>query len=339
MFGLPSRQQGGSVMLKVAIANAFGILRRTRFAGVFSVLGLVLAGCAVNPAPTLDAVIWHQKAMEYHASTLTVYGNARVRLDQALADPDWSAAVEQDGMSPLPGSPAIVLDIDETVLNNSPLFARVAQTPDYDLGEGWTDWTAEARAKALAGAVDFIRYARSRGVTVFFVSNRSCTQDDPTANNLARVGFPMDDGGIRLISRNTDFADPDKTDSCPTMEAYVRREFGISDPMFPLYKGARRTAIAGKYRILLLFGDSQGDFYSLPPEPSMPDAERKRLLQAHLTVTERKAIQDRWGDRFRDRWMGLPNSMYGNWLSSFHGYRSLTPAEQVRTDAPRLSTH
>jgi acid phosphatase len=91
-------------------------------------LGLLLAvlsGGAVRAqdvAPAHDlllANLWIQRAVEYKANALTVYALARLRLDEALADRSWTAAPgEQTGdFQNLP--PAVVLDVDETVLDNS----------------------------------------------------------------------------------------------------------------------------------------------------------------------------------------------------------------------------
>lgn len=289
-----------------------------------------------NPVPGMNAVLWHQAAPEYLAATRTVFGNAQMRLDQALADPGWSALIGQgDNNTALPAATAIILDIDETVLNNSPLYARQVEDPGYPLGPGWGTWTDEANAEALAGAVDFIRYAVSKGVTVFFVSNRSCTQDDATLKNLQAQGFPPE---VILLSRNTGYKDPDQVDSCPDMEAYAEKEFGISKPRWVSAKSYRRRTIAQKYRVLLQFGDSQGDFYSPVPAPDAPDAERRRLELGHLTPDERKRIYRDYGQFFKDRWFALPNPMYGNWQSSLLEYQSITIPQQVSKEMSVLKT-
>ncbi len=296
-----------------------------------------LCGCAHQSVPELDAVFWHQKAPEYQAATLSLFGHARLRLDQALMDPAWSAVIEQiDGPTPLPEKTAIILDIDETVLNNSPLYARKTIDSNYNIGTGWQSWTNEARAAALAGAADFIEYATQKGVFVFFVSNRTCDQDGATRKNLTDMGFPVDN--VYLLSRNTGFDDPEAVIQCPEMEAFVKKEFDISRPMWTLAKSRRREAIAGQYRVLLQFGDSQGDFYSPLPQKGAPPSEQKRLLLAHLTPEERTAIYERWKYLFMDRWMALPNAMYGNWQSSYLKYESLSTKESVRRMRPMLAT-
>jgi predicted secreted acid phosphatase len=122
------------------------------------------------------------------------------------------------------------------------------------------------------------------------------------------------------------------------MEAYVREAFGVEAPRWSLYKGARRATIAGKYRILLLLGDSQGDFYSLEPPSDASPEELERLLLAHLTPAERERIDEQYGWYFEDRWIPLPNAVYGNWESSFIQYRSMPVAERAQTESAMLST-
>ncbi|GAB6041142.1 5'-nucleotidase, lipoprotein e(P4) family [Endothiovibrio diazotrophicus] len=288
--------------------------------------------------PQLNAVFWEQKAPEYRAAARTLYGNARLRLDQALANPGWSALVSQNDnrITTLPPAPAIILDIDETVLDNSPLFARQAKDPTLEMGQAWRDWTAEGKAEAVAGAADFVRYAVRRGVAVFFVSNRACDQDEATRRNLSEAGFPEE--GVYLISRNTGYADPDQVIACPAMESLVKRLLNIDQPRWYLAKFQRRAAIGSRYRVLLQFGDSQGDFYSTLPGANDSPEERKRLLLGHLTPQERDRIDRDHAGYYADRWMALPNAAYGNWQSSYLGYRSLSVGQQVADELKMLKT-
>src|SRR5829696_3327072 len=76
-----------------------------------------------RPHENLNAVAWMQASVEYEASAMQAYRAAARQLDAALADPSWTAAIEQTAdASKLP--PAVVLDVDETVLDNSPFQAR-----------------------------------------------------------------------------------------------------------------------------------------------------------------------------------------------------------------------
>ena len=241
----------------------------------------VPSSVAVATHENLHAVLWVQTAIEFRATALQAYGRARQQLDAALADPSWTAALEQTAdASALP--PAVILDLDETVQDNSPFQARAirAQLAARAAGrwvEGfdpvaWDAWCAEAKAGAVPGAAEFLRYARSRGVTPFFVSNRTGPLEAATRRNLAALGIEASDAPDTVLLRNE------------------RPEWSASD------KTARREAVARTHRILLLVGDDLGDF--VPADGSV--AARAERLAAH---------EARWGTQ----WIVVPNPMYGSW--------------------------
>ncbi|HJU86442.1 MAG TPA: HAD family acid phosphatase [Gemmatimonadota bacterium] len=210
--------------------------------------------------PTLFATLWQQTSAEYRASALQAYDAAREDLPIALADSGWTAAVEQEGhdFSTLP--PAVVLDVDETVLDNSPQQARTILAGRSFDPEAWGAWVDEARAPAVPGARDFLALADSLGVAVFYVTNRDHPLEESTRRNLEAEGLPLDPELDTVLSRG-------------------EREGWGSD------KASRRAAVAERYRILLLVGDDFNDFVSA----RLPREERDRLLERY---------RDRWGDRW-----------------------------------------
>lgn len=185
----------------------------------------------------LDSTVWAGTAVEHDGLILQAYHQARIMLERALRDRKWTAAPEQEG-HPFRNLPsAIIMDIDETILDNSPFEALEATAGgQYDENE-WQAWVAKARAPALPGAVEFTKFARSRGVTVFYVTNRASSLKAATRSNLEAAGFPFDT----------------KIDTL-----YCRGE----KPSWGPDKTTRRAEIAARYRILLLFGDDLGDFVS-----------------------------------------------------------------------------
>jgi 5'-nucleotidase (lipoprotein e(P4) family) len=235
------------------------------------------AGAAV-PHENLNAVAWMQTAVEYDASARQAYRLAALQLDAALKDPRWTAAIEQPAMTAaLP--PAVVLDIDETVLDNSPFQARnVRDNAPYSEDE-WTAWVKEARATAIPGAKEFTQYAAGKGVAVFFITNRTAPLEAATRANLRAQGFPLDEKVDTVLARGE------------------RPEWAASA------KGARRAFVAASHRILLLVGDDLGDFVV---NPAGTPAERR----AHT------APNDGW---WGTRWIILPNPTYGSWERSIIG--------------------
>jgi Predicted secreted acid phosphatase len=184
----------------------------------------------------LDATLWVQTAAEYRALVLQSYQTAARMIDAALTDPSWTAAVEQTGdFSKLP--PAIILDVDETILDNSAFEARLLEKNlPYD-ETLWNQWVDEAAAPAIPGAVELTNYAAQNGVTVFYVTNRNVSVEPQTRRNLMKAGFPMRDGVDTVLTAG-------------------ERDGWVAD------KASRRKFVADQYRVLLLFGDDLGDFDS-----------------------------------------------------------------------------
>jgi 5'-nucleotidase (lipoprotein e(P4) family) len=207
----------------------------------------------------LNAVLWMQRSVEYKASALAAFALARIRLDQALGDPGWNAVIakERAGASPtLP--PAVILDIDETILDNSGYQAWMTLKDTTFDPKTWNAYVNTVTSVAIPGAVEFAKYAAGRGVKVFYVSNRTAAEEEPTRKNLEKFGFPLDD----------------KLDTVLT--AREQPDWGSA-------KGTRRAHIARSYRVLLNLGDNFGDFVD---EYRGTEAERLKVLEEH---------KDRWG--------------------------------------------
>lgn len=226
----------------------------------------------------LNAVLWIQTALEYEASALQAYRLAERQLAAALADPSWTAAIEQQGeAATLP--PAVILDVDETVLDNSYYQARLIRDNTTFAPATWDPWVEEARATAIPGAVEFAQSAAKQGVTVFYVTNRTANLEAATRRNLAAEQFPLDAALDTVLVRGE------------------RPEWSASA------KGPRRAFVARHYRILLLIGDDLGDFVV---DASGTPAERRT----------RAAAQSEWWGR---RWIMIPNPTYGSWERAITG--------------------
>lgn len=200
---------------------------------------LALAGCASSQTGIegLNATLWMQRSAEYRGTTEQAYRTAGRMLEKGLADPYWTAALEQTGdPSDLP--PAVILDVDETVLDNSPFQGRLIRAGRTFNPDMWGAWIHEATAPPVSGALGFTRAAAERGVTVFYVTNRDSEFEEATRRNLARAGFPIAAGTDVLLMRG-------------------EREGWGSD------KTTRRAEVASLYRILLLAGDDLNDFLSV----------------------------------------------------------------------------
>ena len=226
-----------------------------------------------SPHENLNAVLWMQTALEYQASALQAYRAARLQLDAALADRSWTAAIEQNAAEASQLPPAVILDVDETVLDNSYYQARMVRdnTP-YTTGT-WDPWVLEMRATAIPGAREFTQYAAQKGVAVFYVTNRTANLEEATRRNLAAEKFPLGENVDTVLTRGE------------------RPEWSASA------KGPRRAFIAGSYRILLLVGDDLSDF----------------VVDASGTPAEREQRTLPYAEWWGRRWIMLPNPTYGSW--------------------------
>lgn len=184
-----------------------------------------------NPGHTiLNATLYVQSAAEFRAASLQTFALARRALDEALADPTRVGALEETVEAPSQ-PPALIVDLDETVLDNTAFEARVIRAGKTYDGKTWKEWTAEGAATAIPGALPFLAYAKSRGVTVFYISNRDEDERPGTRLNLQRLGFPFQTDVETLLLRD-----------------------GSTD------KSGRRAQVASSYRVLLLAGDDLNDF-------------------------------------------------------------------------------
>ncbi len=167
----------------------------------------------------LFATIWQQKAAEYRALCLQAYNIAQLRLDQYK--PQTSKPM------------AIITDIDETVLDNSPYEAhQTLLNKDYE-PDSWYEWTGKSAADTVPGGASFLKYAASKGVEIFYITNRDEKERASTLKNLQHFNFPNAD------------------------DAHFFPRQATSG------KEERRKTVAATHEIVMLLGDNLGDFSSL----------------------------------------------------------------------------
>ena len=187
------------------------------------------------PSDMLLATLWTQRSVEFKGNALTVYALARIRLDQGLADKAWTAApAEQKGdFASLP--PAVILDVDETVLDNSPYQVWMMKNGKTFSTKTWNEFCDAQISRAIPGAVEFAKYADSKGVKLFYVTNRGTEVEKSTRENMEKLGFPMGGNVDTFLMQN-------------------------EKPDWGSTKGTRRAVIAKDYRVVLNIGDNFGDF-------------------------------------------------------------------------------
>ena len=229
---------------------------------------------AIGIQGKLFASAYQQLAAEYHALCLQAYNLARWRLDELV-----------QAVSAKPK--AIITDIDETVLDNSPYDVHQAlQGKDYE-SSSWHEWTGRVQADTVPGALTFLKYASSKGIEIFYITNREEQDRAATLQNLQHFGFPNADNAHLQVRQN---------------------ESG---------KEARRQQVLAGHDVILLLGDNLSDFSSLFDKKMVEDRLQAAQLQA---------------GQFGNRFIVLPNPVYGDWESALYRYNyQLSPAQKDST--------
>lgn len=252
----------------------------------------------------LNSVAWTQTSIERDLIYRQTYHDAAQQLQRALDDPKWDALPSADRQLPLGSGlkPAVILDIDETALDNSPYQARlILENRSYD-EFSWAQWCHEENAQAVPGAVEFAQKAHAMGVTVFYLSNRARDLEQSTLDNLRKVGFPIAADETVFLGLGTVVPGCEQNGS---------------------EKGCRRQLIAQRHRVLVQVGDQVGDFLDVQPN----------------TLSGRREAVAPYLDWVGERWFMLPNPTYGSWEPAlFDNDRSKSPADQRRGKLAALRT-
>lgn len=232
-------------------------------------------GAAPQAHDNLNATLWMQASAEYAAVTTQVFRQACDALAAAVADDAASALPHGEQGRGFESRPvAVIADLDETLLDNSPYQARRVQAGAGYSPESWRAWVEEAGARAVPGALDYAACVAGHGATLVYVSNRKDEGEfQPTVDNLRSLGFPLPDDAREVVLLR-------------------------GDPRAPARdKGERRRVVAQRWRVAQLLGDNLGDFLDGVDRPA---AEREALVLPYAAW---------WGRR----WFMLPNPSYGSW--------------------------
>jgi len=251
------------------------------------------AAVAAEPNDNLNATLWMQTSVEYAGVTMGAYRLATVMLDKALADASWTAIPDEQGGNYADKPPAVILDVDETVLDNSKFQAWMVVKDKTFHSKDWGDFVNSIDSFPIPGSLEFTKYADSKGVKVFYVSNRTGDLEDATRKNLEKFGYPMG-GNVDTVLLKGE-----------------KPEWKSSA------KSPRRIHVAQDYRVLLLLGDNFGDFVD---DYKGSIEERKALMES------RKAM---WGTK----WIVLPNPSYGSWESAAFAHDYKEPDQRGKKEA------
>ena len=164
----------------------------------------------------LYATLFHQQAAENIALSYQAFNIAKLMLNNSLRNAALTKKL------------AVVVDVDETVLDNSPYEARcIIENVNYPMY--WKEWCEQASATPIAGSVDLLKYAESVGVEVFYITNRKEKYRAVTISNLNKYNFPFVDNDHLMMRTSESNKEP------------------------------RRELVEKDHHIVLLIGDNLGD--------------------------------------------------------------------------------
>ncbi|MFI8417112.1 5'-nucleotidase, lipoprotein e(P4) family [Serratia sp. NPDC078593] len=187
------------------------------------------------------ALRFQQQSAEIMALQLQTYNIAQQRFQQLLTTEKFEK------------KPAIVLDLDETVIDNSPLLVRdIQRCHDYTNWDTWGAWEEKGQPKLIPGAKAFLEHVNQQQVKIFYVSDRFQKNKAHTLTTLKSLGLPQ-------VDENSVLLDSDS-------------------------KEVRRQNIKKEYQIIMLFGDSLPDFSPAFNSKNAVAEQRKQVAkhQAHL---------------------------------------------------------
>lgn len=215
----------------------------------------------VQKDPRFDALTWVQNSAEYALMAEQTFRFALSQLLVGVQDRNWSGDEIQNFEGRFQDKPpAIILDCDETVLDNSAYNARnILEKKTYST-DSWNQWCLEGKADAIPGALEFVKRAAGLGVKVFYITNRRDVVKSATIKNLQALGFPADESTV--LTKNEDLGRGDD-------------------------KISRRASVAKDFRIVLLIGDSMSDLCS---GMDIPNTKRRNEVASE----KGKLLGSRW---------------------------------------------
>ena len=180
-------------------------------------------------------VRWVRESNEYKSLCYQIYSNATTNLNRQVGVNPYS--LNNKDLSTY----AIVMDLDETVLDNSQYQVELLDKNESFNMTSWAKWVNREEAKLVPGAKEYIDVVRSYGIQLIFISNRMDERLNATINNMKILDI-YSESDIFLLRKN-------KKD-----KKTVRRN--------EIYNSTGRMANYNAYTVIQYLGDAMGDFPS-----------------------------------------------------------------------------
>jgi 5'-nucleotidase (lipoprotein e(P4) family) len=239
--------------------------------------------------------LWMQQSGEYVALAHQAFNTAKVAFDSAIAQ----------GVK----HPAVVVDIDETILDNSAYQAGLIDTNNSFNTSDWNEWVKAKEAIAIPGSVEFVNYVNANGGKIFFVSDRAESSTEDSQNNDLELATIENLQAVGFIDVN---------DESLLLKGEFSQTIGGKNN---ISKQFRREAVSKgsadgiAHKIVVLVGDNLNDLDSLAGETNNQRRDRVEANKNQYGVLN--AIKEN-DVVVKPAYIILPNPIYGAWESGLY---------------------
>lgn len=233
-----------------------------------------------------DAVLWQNSSAEAYWIYKQAYEAAATKMLWNIVD------VSKNYTSGQPRKPmAVVVDIDETVLDNSPYQVNAIKNGRIFDQNDWKVWTDKASAKASPGALDFLKAANKASCEIFYITNRDTRERATTLKNLADLGFPNADETHLLLMEGTS----DKTERRARVRATHDVVLLVGDQLRDYDERFKDRSVDNGHRVVDAMADSLSKYFILLPNPMYGTS--RDAIQGKGTDAEKHQRTKEWFQR------------------------------------------
>jgi predicted secreted acid phosphatase len=255
---------------------------------------------------TLHALLFQATSAEYIALCTQMYQLARHALIERLRSGTFRR-------------PAVIFDLDETLLDNSSYAAwQIKAGTNFDEATSWKEWCDTGQSGAVPGGVEFVKFATEAGAKPIFITTRLNETRRGTARNLMKLGV-MSKEELETEERN----------GTKPEHAFETRLFmkGMPNVQVERPNGKQTFQLANKFmqrvfcgeargfEIILSLGDNLSDYAEYYGRVFDPGGAAEPKAFPTIASRRNSVLQDL--SLFGRDFILLPNATYGGWLSAF----------------------
>lgn len=224
-----------------------------------------------------NSVKWLTQSNEYQLITEALYKQAtNAILEKTNSSEPW----------------VVVMDIDETILDNSAYQVRLDMTNASYSPQSWDAWVVSSRATLVPGAKAFMESVFAKGGKIALITNRDKERDRYTWENMQALQLPINELNTCLLGRSDADTAAINTSSYLNDKDLRREQISLGTANCFSASKTQRPSWQSPHAILMQIGDNIEDINQVKQQ----SADAQTLLK-------------RWGD---DVFI-LPNPMYGSW--------------------------